>query len=44
MTLPEKRKAFRGVDEKLRSYLPLRDTDKISESKSAYARRKLLVE
>jgi hypothetical protein len=42
MKLVEKRKAFKGIDEKLRSYLPLRDTDKISESKSVYARRKLV--
>ena len=42
MKLPEKRKVFKGIDEKLRFYLPLRDTDKISESKSAYARRKLV--
>jgi DNA-directed RNA polymerase subunit RPC12/RpoP len=35
----EKRALFVGIDETLRSYLPLRDTDKISTAKNPYARR-----
>lgn len=35
----ELRKVFMGVDETLRQYLPLRDTDKISTAKSKYSRR-----
>ena len=30
---------FEAIDEDLRKYLPLRDTDKISVAKAAYARR-----
>ncbi|OGH94279.1 MAG: hypothetical protein A2538_01795 [Candidatus Magasanikbacteria bacterium RIFOXYD2_FULL_41_14] len=38
-SIAEKREFLGGVDETLRSYLPLRDTDKISTAKSKYARR-----
>lgn len=35
----EKQAAFIGIDENLRAYLPLRDTDKITSAKTKYARR-----
>src|SRR3989344_2681457 len=41
MKYSQKMEVFEGIDEKLRSYLPLRDTDKISTAKSLYSRRKL---
>jgi hypothetical protein len=42
LSLDEKRKFFPdGVPEELRVFLPLRDTDKISTSKSNYSRRGL---
>lgn len=39
LSTPEKRKLLGGIDEKLRSYLPLRDTDKISTARLKYTRR-----
>jgi len=41
LTLPyqQKKEAIKGIDENLRKYLPLRDTDKISIAKTDYARR-----
>jgi hypothetical protein len=39
MPISEKRKILSGIDETLRSYLPLRDTDKISVAKNSYSRR-----
>lgn len=39
MSVSEKRKILSGIDETLRSYLPLRDTDKISVAKNSYSRR-----
>ncbi|HRN90067.1 MAG TPA: MamI family restriction endonuclease [Candidatus Saccharibacteria bacterium] len=33
---------IRGIDESLRSYLPLRDTDKISTAKNTYSRRQII--
>lgn len=39
LSVSEKRDLFRGIDETLRSYLPLRDTDKISIAKNKYIRR-----
>ena len=41
---PEIRKVLIGVDETLRGYLPLRNTDRISTAKSQYARRTYLEE
>lgn len=38
----ERREALKYIDERLRSYLPLRDTDKISVAKKEYVRRKVL--
>ena len=40
----EMRKVLMGVDETLRGYLPLRDTDRISTAKLAYTRRTYLEE
>lgn len=37
----EKAAAFIGIDETLRAYLPLRDTDRIAVAKSAYSRRRI---
>ncbi|OGJ05095.1 hypothetical protein A2456_00890 [Candidatus Nomurabacteria bacterium RIFOXYC2_FULL_36_19] len=39
LSIKEKRVALIGIDETLRSYLPLRDTDKISSAKNQYSRR-----
>lgn len=39
LSTQEKRVALMGVDEALRSHLPLRDTDKISFAKKQYSRR-----
>lgn len=39
MSISEKRNILSGVDETLRSYLPLRDTDKISVARNSYSRR-----
>lgn len=39
LSITEKKKALLGVDETLRSYLPLRDTDRIAIAKKKYARR-----
>lgn len=39
LSLKEKQEIFIGIDETLRSYLPLRDTDKISTAKNNYSRR-----
>jgi len=39
LTLKEKQKMFIGINEELRKVLPLRDTDKISTSKTKYLRR-----
>lgn len=39
LSFKKKTELIIGIDEKLRSYLPLRDTDKISVAKNAYARR-----
>ncbi len=38
-TVADKRAALIGIDETLRSYLPLRDTDRIATAKSQYKRR-----
>jgi hypothetical protein len=38
-TIEQKRERLEGIDETLRSYLPLRDTDKISTAKNKYSRR-----
>ncbi len=38
-SIAEKRELLTGIDEALRSYLPLRDTDKISTAKNQYKRR-----
>lgn len=40
----EVRASLLGVDESLRNYLPLRDTDKISSAKEVYTRRNNLLE
>jgi len=44
LTLPyqQKKEAIKGVDEYLRKYLPLRDTDRISTAKTDYARRAVI--
>ena len=39
LTLRDKQKMFIGISEELRKVLPLRDTDKISTSKTKYSRR-----
>jgi len=39
VSISEKRKILTGIDERLRSYLPLRDTDKIAIAKKKYSRR-----
>lgn len=39
MSINEKREILSGIDEVLRSYLPLRDTDKIATAKNKYSRR-----
>ncbi len=39
LSTKEKREALIGIDETLRAYLPLRDTDKISSAKNQYSRR-----
>lgn len=39
LTLKEKQEMFIGINEELRKVLPLRDTDKISTSKTKYLRR-----
>lgn len=39
LSIKEKREALVGIDEILRSHLPLRDTDKISSAKNQYSRR-----
>ncbi len=39
-TQKEKKAIFTGVDEALRKYLPLRDTDRISVAKKAYTRKR----
>ncbi|MDP3997269.1 MAG: MamI family restriction endonuclease [bacterium] len=39
LSVPDKRALLIGVDETLRSYLPLRDTDRIATSTRKYARR-----
>lgn len=39
LSIAKKRETLIGVDETLRSYLPLRDTDKISVAKNQYKRR-----
>lgn len=38
-SIAEKREILTGIDETLRSYLPLRDTDRISIAKKLYTRR-----
>ena len=38
-TIAEKREMLTGIDEALRSYLPLRDTDRIAIAKNQYKRR-----
>lgn len=38
-SITEKREILTGIDETLRSYLPLRDTDRISIAKKLYTRR-----
>jgi len=40
LSLKEKREAFMGINENLRKYLPLRDTDKIAIAKNKYSRRR----
>lgn len=40
LTFKEKKTCLPKIDEMLRSYLPLRDTDKISVAKNEYTRRK----
>jgi len=40
LPLKQKRNAFAGIDENLRKYLPLRETDRIAVAKSIYTRRK----
>lgn len=39
LSFKKKSELIAGIDENLRAYLPLRDTDKISVAKTAYARR-----
>lgn len=39
LTIKEKREMLVGINETLRSYLPLRDTDRISSAKNQYSRR-----
>jgi len=39
LPISEKRMILNGVDETLRSYLPLRDTDRIATAKTKYSRR-----
>ncbi len=39
LSLEEKKQSFDFIDETLRNYLPLRDTDHISVAKTAYSRR-----
>lgn len=39
LSVSEKREMFNGIDESLRAYLPLRDTDKIATARSKYTRR-----
>lgn len=39
LTASEKREMLIGIDETLRSYLPLRDTDRIAVAKTKYSRR-----
>lgn len=39
MSLKKKQACFSGINEELRKYLPLRDTDKISTAKKKYTRR-----
>lgn len=39
LSTAEKKKALAGIDETLRSYLPLRDTDRIATAKKKYTRR-----
>ncbi len=38
-TIAERREMLTGIDEALRSYLPLRDTDRIAIAKTRYSRR-----
>lgn len=40
MTAAKRFAAFKGINENLRSYLPLRDTDRIAVSSAAYQRRR----
>lgn len=40
LSLAEARASLKNVDERLRCYLPLRDTDRIATAKKAYVRRK----
>lgn len=42
LNFSQKKDLFKGINEELRSYLPLRDTDKISISKNIYQRRKVI--
>jgi hypothetical protein len=39
LSTAEKKKALIGIDEALRAYLPLRDTDRIATAKKKYTRR-----
>lgn len=39
LTIAEKREMLTGIDEALRAYLPLRDTDRIAIAKNLYSRR-----
>jgi hypothetical protein len=42
VAVSDRRDSLKYIDERLRSYLPLRDTDKISVSKKEYIRRKVV--
>ncbi len=42
LSFRERKEALKFIDEKLRSYLPLRDTDRIATSKKEYKRRRLI--